>query len=95
MNMPTLQKTIFPNFLDSKVVDENGMLTDTWRAILSQVLTQLQINFSHEGLKIPQQSTTNVNALNTSKSIGSLLYDKDTNQLKVNINGTYKVVQTL
>lgn len=84
-----------PNFIDCKFVDKDGKLTDTWKMILSQLFSHLQNNLSQEGIKIPQQTTTNIGLLNNIKSLGSLIYDKDTNELKVNINGTFKVVATL
>jgi phage-related holin len=84
-----------PNFIDSKFVDENGNLTDTWKMILSQLFSHLQNNLSQEGIKVPQQTTSNIGILDNINSLGALIYDKDTNELKVNINGTFKVIATL
>lgn len=79
--------------LDVPIADKEGRLTPPWRDFLSQFFIQMQQNFSNEGYKLPQQTAANILLLNTAKSIGNLLYDSDNNQFKVNINGTYKVVQ--
>jgi hypothetical protein len=84
-----------PNFIDTKFTDKEGNLTDTWKMILSQLFSHLQNNLSQEGIKVPQQTTANIGILDNINSLGALIYDKDTNELKVNINGTFKVIATL
>lgn len=79
-----------PTFINDKFVDESGYLTDTWRNVLTQLFTELQSNASNESLVVPQQTTTDIAKLTNYK--GGLVYDSTTNQLKVNINGTFKVV---
>jgi len=86
---------ITPNLPTGKWVDEKGHPTATVIGIFSQMFSEMQNNLSNEGYKVPQQSTATVSALNTTKSIGALLYDSDTNELKVNINGTFRVVQVV
>jgi hypothetical protein len=54
----------------------------------------MQIYLSDEGVKAPSQTTDNINKLNTQQSNGALLYDTNTKQLKVCIDGVFKVVQT-
>lgn len=83
---------MFPNFFNSQMVDRSGNLTDAWSNMFQDLVTQLQTNFNNEGIKVPQQATANITALNTAASVGNLLYNSDTNQLMVNIAGTYKVV---
>lgn len=85
----------FPNFIDCKIVDKDGMLTDTWKQILSQLFAQLQINYSKEGLSVPSQTTDNINQLSSSEKAGSLFYDSDSHELKVNINGSIKKITTV
>jgi hypothetical protein len=77
------------------IVPDSGNLHPAWRGYFDQLTMLLQQNLSNEGYKIPQQTTANVTALNTAKSTGALLYDSDTDELKVNINGTFKTVQVV
>lgn len=84
-----------PNFINEQMVDENGYLTDTWRQVLSELFTQLQLNLSDESIIVPQQTTAKIAQLSTTDYEGGLLYDSDTDQLKVNLAGTFKVVQTI
>lgn len=81
-----------PNFENIQFVDRQGYLTPEWQLILEQVFQALQKNLSDEGYKVPQQPTTTINQLNTAASTGALLYDSTTNQLKVNISGTFQVI---
>ncbi len=84
-----------PNFENIKFVDHNGNLTPQWQLILQNLFQQLQNNLSDEGYKVPQQPTATITALNTAASTGALLYDSTTDELKVNIAGTFKVVQVV
>lgn len=89
-----------PNFENVRFVGRDGMLTDQWLLIIQQLITQLQTNLSNEGYLIPQLPTTTITDLQTqyaasanpSVYYGNLLYDSTTNQLKVNIAGTFKVI---
>ena len=84
-----------PNFAgDIQFVDENGMLTEEWSHILSQLFNELQTQMSDEGHIAPSQSTTDIAQLNVTKYSGGLVYDSDVNKLKVNVNGTFKEVVT-
>jgi len=78
-----------------KVVDENGHFTPVWKETLSSLFQQLQKNYSEEGLFVPQQNSANVTRLETSKSKSSFLYNHETDKMLVNINGTYKEIQTV
>jgi len=94
---------IIPNFEYTKLVDENGYLTPQWQSIFQQLITALQTNLSDEGFLPPQQPTTNIATLQTrfnassapSNYFGDLIYDSTTDELKVNIAGTFKVVQVV
>lgn len=81
-----------PNFENIQFVDRNGYLTAEWQLIMQALFTALQQNVGNEGFYLPQQPTTIINSLNTAASTGALLYDSTTNQAKVNIAGTYKVI---
>lgn len=82
-----------PNFENIQIVDKQGYFTPSAAVLFQQLFTELQANYSNEGLKVPRQSTANIVTLNTAQSIGALLYDKETHQAKVNINGVFKVIQ--
>jgi hypothetical protein len=92
-----------PNFENIQFVDKNGYLTEQWQNIMQQLITALQSNVSNEGFQIPQQPTTNITMLqsqfaaspNPAAYYGNLLYDSTTNQLKVNLAGTFHVVVTI
>ena len=83
-----------PNFINTKIVNENGELTETWRDVITQLFTQLQLNVSDEGFMIPNQPTANVSALGGTDSNGAMLYDSDKNLFKGNVNGTFKQIIT-
>lgn len=80
--------------ISNKVINDKGELHPEWDHFFDGLISTLQKNLSNEGVVIPQQTTANITALNTDRSVGALLYDKQTNELKVNIDGEYKVVQT-
>jgi len=85
-----------PDYVNAKVIDENGMMSDIWRNIQNQLLTELQKNFSDEGLVPPMQSTANISVINPSATNGTLIYDEDTNELKVRLSdGNFHVIQTV
>ncbi len=80
-----------PNFINSRVIDENGYFTPEWRNLMTQMLTEQQINLGNEGYKIPQQPTTNINNLtDVDKSTASIVYDSTTNTFKGNEAGVWK-----
>ena len=84
-----------PNFIDHPIADKDGNLTEPWKHTLSQLFNELQTQMSDESHVAPSQPTSNITLLNDSKYEGGLLYDTDTKELKVNIDGTFKVVQTV
>lgn len=92
-----------PNFENIRFVDEKGYLTESWQNIMQQLFTALQSNVSNEGFQIPQQTTATIATLQTRFAAatdptvynGDMLYDSSTDELKVNIAGTFKVVQVV
>ena len=92
----TEKLSIVPNFEDHVLVGNDGKLSTEWKAILTQLFQQLAKYISNEGIKVPYQTTENINKLNTAKSIGNIIYDSDTNQFKACIkngdSGIYKVI---
>lgn len=83
-----------PNFINNKFVDENGMLTETWRMILNILFDQMQKNVSEEGFVIPSMTEENIALLINSVN-GTLIYDKTNNLLKIKENGIFKTISTI
>ena len=84
-----------PNVLTEKMVDEKGYLTPAWRQYHTQMNSQMNTYLSNEGIVIPKQNTEDTTKILTSSTspVGKILYDSQTNQLKVNINGVIKIIQ--
>lgn len=80
-----------PVFDNIKFIDENGLLTPEWRAILQDLFQTLQARFSNEGLVMPSQSSTNISQLNSSDN-GALVYDETTNLPKIRVNGIWETL---
>lgn len=86
-----------PTFTKQKFVQEDGTLTAPMEQMLDVFFQQAQDNISNDGMVIPSQSTANINYIlsptnQNSKPDGTILYDSQTNQLKVRINGVVKVI---
>lgn len=86
MNIPNLIKTPF--------VDKDGHLTPTAWGILTQIINQMQTKLSNEGYITPHQDAGTILQLNTSRSSGGILYNKDTNKGMLCENGIYKTITT-
>lgn len=94
---------IIPNFENIRIVDRNGYLTPEWQLILQQLFSALQTNVSEEGFVIPKKSTVDIAKIasqfattqNPADYFGDLLYDSTTDQLKVNLAGTFHVIVTV
>jgi len=80
-----------PVFDNIRFVNENGLLTPEWRAILQNLFQSLQDRFSNEGLVMPSQSYGNISLLNDSVD-GALVYDATNNLAKIRINGIWEVI---
>lgn len=83
-----------PNYTEMQVVDKDGKFTPTWRGIMQQLLTQLQINLSDNGFRIPNKISDDIKELKTSSTTGTLLYDSTTDELKVRLAADFKVIET-
>ena len=82
-----------PSLPNIPLVGEDGNMPGEWIQYFNQLTTALQQNLGNEGYVLPQQPTSNISQLtDASKSNGAMLYDNTTNEMKVNINGTWKVV---
>lgn len=82
-----------PNFLNEKVVDQNGNWTDPWRIVISQLLSQLKLNFSDQGFLLPPQKTSFIAGL-TNAPNGTIIYDSDISKGKIKENGVFKTITT-
>jgi hypothetical protein len=80
-----------PVFDNIRVVDENGIFTPEWRAIIQDLFQTLQTRFSAEGLVMPSQSVININQLNNSDN-GALVYDETDNLPKIRVNGIWETI---
>jgi hypothetical protein len=83
-----------PNLSNRKIADRDGNMTPEFHDIMSLLLSQLQQNNSNEGLFIPQQTSTNITTLNNQKSTAALIYNSETHTPLINVNGTFKTIQT-
>lgn len=81
-------------FINSQVVGRDGLFTDEWRSIMSELFDSLNKQLSPEGLFVPIISNETMIKLNTEKSKSSIIYNKDDNEFYVCKNGTYKKVLT-
>lgn len=85
-----------PNIIDRPISDKEGNLTSEWKQLLTELITQLQLNVSDEGFIIPRQSSANITSISTSKSVGAIVYDSDTNQFKACVSsggtGVFKTI---
>lgn len=86
-------QSLIPNYMRMKIADKDGHPTNEFHNFMSALTQVLQSSLSNEGIKTPQQSADNIALLNLPQSKGALLYDSDNDELKVNINGTFKTVQ--
>ena len=90
-----MQQVIIPNFDIHKIANPDGTLDDSAKLMLSQLIQALQQHLSPNGLRTPKQDTDTITSLNTSNQEGVFLYDKTTKKMMVNINGTFKEIQTV
>lgn len=85
-----------PNLPNPSVVltESTGHMSDHWYKFFTQLTTQLQQNISQEGLGVPQQSTSNISILQAATPKPSIVYNSDTHEPLISVNGIYKVIQT-
>lgn len=83
-----------PTYPHDQLTNKDGTVNPSWQQWFSQLTTEMQRSLSNDGTQIPSLSTDQINNLAATKYNGFLFYDSATNELKVNLNGTIKVVQT-
>ena len=81
-----------PTFSYDKVIEKDGNWSLIWLQIITQLLQQLQANFSNEGLVIPQQSTDNITTIAANYPNGTLFYNSSTGHVQVIVGGVVKTV---
>lgn len=91
-NLPPHQMVLKPDGnVDPKALQNH---LQNLYSYLTQLTTQLQNNVSNQGNFTPQQNTATIASLNTPESTSALLYNNETHQLMVNLNGTFKQITT-
>jgi predicted nuclease of predicted toxin-antitoxin system len=83
-----------PNLINSPITDSER-LNYSWLLWFSQLVTELQNNLSNNGYVIPSLTTIKINALDISNNKCILVRDSDTDELKVSLGGTFKVIQVV
>lgn len=78
-----------------KSADKNGDIHQDLFSFLGQNFQQIQLTFSNQGYKLPTLTSAQIATLDPSKNPNVLLINSDTNQLIVNLGGTFKVVQVV
>jgi len=84
-----------PSIVSSKLLDDEGKMSETWMNDFNQLLTQLQNNLSNEGYLIPGQSAENVAKLEAPKSSNALLIDSTAQKLLINLGGVWQQIPTV
>lgn len=95
----------YPNYVQEKLVDNEGNITSAWSYQFQQGITYMQNNLSQEGFVVPNLTTsqiTDITSIDNKRTDafgnpapqyrGALYYDTTTNQFKGNKNGTIVVI---
>jgi hypothetical protein len=69
-----------PTFSYDKVVDKEGNWSLIWLQIITQLLQQLQSNFSNEGVVIPSQTSSNIAIISADYPDGTIFYNSSLGQ---------------
>jgi len=76
------------------MTDKNGALTPTAKSFFDQLILALQSVVSDQGLIPPKLSAATIAQLNTTASIGAIVYNTDTKKFMGNESGTFKTFTT-
>jgi len=84
----------WPNFLNSKPVNEKGEWSPEWQNLLQQFFSFAQNNLSNEGHVMPAQSNANITLLGAKDNVpnGTVWHDETNNVLKVKLNNVIKTI---
>ena len=83
-----------PNYIDTKIISAGGMWSDEWKFIMQQLIQQLQLNASNEGLVAPTQNATNMTTIQNHQNpngdyttqYGTILYNSTDNTIRIAVN---------
>ncbi len=101
------QKALFPDIpRDEPFLDKSGNLNPQWLNYFEMQSTALQNYFSPEGYQIPDKTSAEISQLTaipvdpptgagTRVSNNNLIIDSTNDELKINLNGTWKTVLTM
>lgn len=89
MSNPT---TLIPTFIQTKFTNMDGSPTTAAKMYLDQLSNNLQQVISSNGLKVPKLNSDQISGLASATFSRLLVFDIDTEQLKFNVNGVFKVV---
>ena len=87
---------IIPTFSGNQIVNKDGTPTPEFKQWVDQLVLVLQTNAGTEGLTPSNLPSDDINTIESSstKQNGTFIYDDDTHEMKVNLNGTFKTIQT-
>ena len=85
MKIPTIHPSI-------KVANPDGTVHEDFMRMLVQLLAPLQSNLSDEGYTLPSLTSPQVTQLNTSQSVGRIIFNSTTGKAMINNNGTYQTI---
>lgn len=83
-----------PNYIPEKVITKDGDFTAGWMIVIQNLLQELQNNVGNNGFVIPSLTFAQISQLTNSVN-GTMIYDTTNNVLRVNIGGTFKIIQTI
>jgi hypothetical protein len=70
-------------------------LSEEWAYFFGQLIQQMQSNLSNEGFVIPQQKTDDITTISVNVPNGTQIYNLQTHEPLVKVNGVMKVIQTV
>lgn len=76
------------------LVDKNGIITDTWYLFFQQMVQELQVNLSQEGLNIPSQKTSDISKIQSNSPSPCFISNKDTGDAYVLVKGIFEKIST-
>jgi hypothetical protein len=84
-----------PTLFSGRFVDKDGFLTPGAKNMFSQLLNELQTRMSEESHVVPSKTTAQLSDIESEeKYFGGHAYDTDKKKAVVNIDGTFKEIQT-
>lgn len=83
---------MIPNIPNMPIVEKDGNCSPEWWLFFTQLTTELQLNLSNQGFKLPALTTVEINALDPTIANGNMVLDTTLNQMKVALNGAWRVV---